>query len=242
MEDRGGQHRIGFPLLKRVAQMPQIARATRGDHRDRHRIADRASQRQIITLSGAVAVHRSQQDLSGSPVGRFLRPPNHVPSGGRASPVYVDLPPGTAGPFRVNCHHDALAPEMPGPFGDQRRPFDRSGIDRHLITSLSHQAPDLFKRADPAPHRERNKQRPGNGPRQLDPGGAGFRRSGDVEEYQLVGTLLLVAMGRLNRVAGVFQVPEADPLDDAPGFDVETGDDPFGEHASMALFKSSFPS
>ena len=52
---------------------------------------------------------------------------------------------------------------------------------------------------------------------------------GDVEEGQLVGALLVVAGGDLDRIAGVAQLDEVDALDDAAGGDVEAGDDSFGE-------------
>ena len=53
---------------------------------------------------------------------------------------------------------------------------------------------------------------------------------GDVEEGQLVGALLVVAGGDLDRIAGVAQLDEVDALDDAPGGHVEAGNDAFGEH------------
>ena len=56
---------------------------------------------------------------------------------------------------------------------------------------------------------------------------------GDVEEGQLVGALLVVAGGDLDRIAGVAQLDEVDALDDAAGGDVEAGNDSFGEHAAM---------
>ena len=55
---------------------------------------------------------------------------------------------------------------------------------------------------------------------------------GDVEEGQLVGALLVVAGGDLDRIAGVAQLDEVDALDDATGGDVEAGDDSFGEHVA----------
>jgi hypothetical protein len=42
---------------------------------------------------------------------------------------------------------------------------------------------------------------------------------GNVEEYQLVGALLIVKLGALNRVAGIAQVDEVSTLDDTrPSF------------------------
>ena len=56
-------------------------------------------------------------------------------------------------------------------------------------------------------------------------------RGGDVEEHELVGALAVVVRGQLDRVAGVADVDEFDALDDAPGVDVEAGDDALEVHA-----------
>ena len=53
---------------------------------------------------------------------------------------------------------------------------------------------------------------------------------GDVEEGELVGALLVVARGDLDRIAGVPQLDEVDALDDTAGGDVEAGNDSLGEH------------
>ena len=52
---------------------------------------------------------------------------------------------------------------------------------------------------------------------------------GDVEEGELVGALLVVAPRDLDRIAGIAQADEVDAFDDAPGGDVEAGDDALGE-------------
>ena len=57
---------------------------------------------------------------------------------------------------------------------------------------------------------------------------------GDVEPDDLVGALLGVAHGGLDRVAAVAQVDEVDALDDAPARDVEAGDDAPTQHRPTA--------
>ena len=64
---------------------------------------------------------------------------------------------------------------------------------------------------------------------------AAFVAGADVEEDQLVGPLLLVAARDLDRIAGVAQVQEVDALDDAAAVDVETGNDPLGQHEPRQL-------
>ena len=52
---------------------------------------------------------------------------------------------------------------------------------------------------------------------------------GDVEKRELVRALLVVAARDLDRIAGVAQADEIDAFDDAPGVDVEAGNDALGE-------------
>jgi hypothetical protein len=42
--------------------------------------------------------------------------------------------------------------------------------------------------------------------------------------------LFFVSRGHRHRIAGVAELRELDPLDDASGMDVETGDDADGKH------------
>ena len=60
-------------------------------------------------------------------------------------------------------------------------------------------------------------------------GRAALVGGGDVEEGQLVGALGVVGAGQLDRVAGVAELLEVDPLDHPAGVDVEAGDDADGE-------------
>ena len=46
--------------------------------------------------------------------------------------------------------------------------------------------------------------------------------------------VVLVAARDLDRIAGVAQVEEVDPLDDPAAVDVETGNDAFGQHLALA--------
>jgi hypothetical protein len=76
------------------------------------------------------------------------------------------------------------------------------------------------------------------------------RTGSDVQKGQLVGALLVIAPGDLDRIAGVAQVDELDALDDAPGSHVQAGNDALGEtHRRLsssasrcASVKSSVPS
>src|SRR3989344_2835348 len=55
----------------------------------------------------------------------------------------------------------------------------------------------------------------------------------------LVGALLVVARGDLDRVTGVAQLDEVDALDDPPARHVQAGDDAFGQHQAPPLSSSA---
>ena len=49
-------------------------------------------------------------------------------------------------------------------------------------------------------------------------------RRGDVEEDDLVGALLVICVGQVDRVARIAQVDEVHALDDAPVLHVQAGE------------------
>src|SRR3954465_12573265 len=58
---------------------------------------------------------------------------------------------------------------------------------------------------------------------------------GDVEEHELVGALGVVALGELDRVAGVADVDEVRPLHDPAGVDAEARDHALEVHAARLV-------
>ena len=63
---------------------------------------------------------------------------------------------------------------------------------------------------------------------------------GYVEKDQLIGPLPVVDLRLLHRIAGVAQFQKVDPLDHPAVFDVQAGDDAFGEHG-MDLVAINLP-
>jgi hypothetical protein len=58
---------------------------------------------------------------------------------------------------------------------------------------------------------------------------------GDVEKGQFVGTGGVIGDGRRDRIAGVAQIDEVDPLDHTAVLDVEAGDDSDLQHVSPSM-------
>ena len=89
-------------------------------------------------------------------------------------------------------------------------------------------------RADAAAHGERDEDLLGGRADHVEGGVAPGGARAHVEEGDLVRALGVVAPGQLDRVAGVLQALEPDPLDHPPRVDVEAGDDTDG-HAHAGI-------
>ena len=153
----------------------------------------------------------------------------------------------------INCHHDALRPETVGGFLHELRTMDRRGIDRDLVGAGVEEVADVLQLADAAAHGQRDEPLAGHALHGGERGIAALVARGDIEEGDLVGTLLVVALGDLHRVAGIADVHEAHALDHAPVVDVETRNDALGQphaqppaafasHQACAARRSSVPS
>src|SRR5438105_2747551 len=69
-------------------------------------------------------------------------------------------------------------------------------------------------------------------PYNIDHGVALIGRSGDIEEYQLVRALFVIARGEFHGVAGIAQIDEVHTFHYAAGGHVETRNDAFGKHVT----------
>ena len=88
----------------------------------------------------------------------------------------------------------------------------------------------VFDDAHAATHGERDEHLVGDRLDHMQDDVARIAGRRDVQEGQLVGALLVIAAGDLDRVAGITQLDKIDALDDTAGGDVKTGNDAFGEH------------
>ena len=94
-----------------------------GDDRNRGDSANRRDQLEVEPSQRAVGVHRVQQDLTGTQLGRLGRPRDHVDPGALPTAVSRDLEAGRRrSTSRVDGQHDALGPEAVSGFRQQRWP------------------------------------------------------------------------------------------------------------------------
>ena len=118
-------------------------------------------------------------------------------------------------------------------------PLHRRGVDADLVGSGAQHAPGVVDGADAAANGQRDEHLLGSAIDDIDHRVAAVRRRGDVEEHQLVGAFCVVAGGQLDRVAGVAQPDEVDPLDDATVGHIEAWDDPGNPHRRNAFRASA---
>ena len=112
-----------------------------------------------------------------------------------------------AGFLGVNRDDDALAAELLRAFADQLRLGQGGAVNTNLVrTRLEHDA-HVLHRANPAADRQRHEAAVGHPLHHIDHRAAPVRAGGDVEENHLVGALLIIANGQLDRVADVAQPP-----------------------------------
>ena len=148
-----------------------------------------------------------------------LRPVGRLPGRGKG------LPP-LAVPCGVDRHHDALAAELVGELADELRAIEWGGVGADLVGSGEQQVARIADRADAAADTQRDVDllgRPLDGLQQLRPLLVSGR---DVQPHDLVGALLRVAAGRVDRIAAVAERLEVDALHEPPAAHVEAGDDP----------------
>ena len=88
----------------------------------------------------------------------------------------------------------------------------------------------VVRRVDPAADAERDGERFGHAVREVDGGVSPLRGGRDVEKYELVRALAVVARGEGDRIAGVPDLDETRALHHAAVLDVEAGDDALREH------------
>jgi hypothetical protein len=136
--------------------------------------------------------------------------------------------------------HQHLVAEPVGDLSDQLGPPDRCGVHGDLVRAGPQQPVDVLDAADPATDRERDEHLLGSRTDDLHRRRATLVGGRDVEEGQLVGSLGVVQLGQLDRVAGVAQLLEVHALDHPAGVHVEAGDDAYGQtHVSSRVRASA---
>ena len=117
------------------------------------------------------------------------------------------------------------------------RVFDAAGVHRDLIGARSQKRPHVIDRVDAAADRERQKKLIGGTPYHIQKCPASLFGCGNIQEYDLIGTLLIVACRKLNGIACVAEPQKICSLDHAPVLDIQTGNYSFCKRHISDLFR-----
>ena len=233
VKHRCGQNGIGMAAGERIVKMFDRAAAAGGDNRDTDRLADARRDFQVVPRQLAVLVHAGEQDLSGSPPFNLQGPLLRIDPGGPPTAVGKHFPMLPLA-FDIHGDHDALGTEALGPLGNQFRVEHRGGVDGNLVGAGRDDLVDVFQSGDAASDGEGDEQYPRQPCRQIDREPSLLVAGRDVQKNQFIRGLVVVSLGQFQGIAGVAQPDEAHPFDDPALFDVQTGNDPLGQHCAVA--------
>src|SRR5262249_33842210 len=148
VENRRGEHGARTTIADSRNQVFKRADATRSDHWHWHRISNRAGERDVKALPGAVAVHRGEQDLAGTErddlAGIFdgVNAGGLTPAMGEYFPSIIPARPRYL--LGVDRHHDTLIAELLRRLLDELTPLHRGGVDRYLVGAGPQQGPNVL--------------------------------------------------------------------------------------------------
>ena len=138
VENGCGEGGVGPPFLEGRPKVFEVARTAAGDDGYADGIGHGPCQGDIITIFGAVTVHRGEENLAGPPSLGFDGPCYGFESGGPAaapSAMAFDDVMAVRHLFCVNGDDDALRPEPAGGLVDEIRVLDGGRVNRDLVGS-----------------------------------------------------------------------------------------------------------
>ena len=246
MEYACGKYGVGFALQNTLGEVLDLADAAARDNGNVHCARHGSREGAVEPVAAAVAVHAREQDLARAAPRRLLRPLDGVDSRCLAAAVDIDLPlVGVVCPLlRVDRTEDRLRAERSRCLRDELGVRNSGRVHRHLVGARRDHLADIGDASKPAADAIGQVQLLGCAAGKLDGGGAVVARRRDVEEYDLVGALLVIALRKFDRVARVAQVHEVHSLDDAPVLYVHAGNHSLGKHgySFVAAAQAATPS
>ena len=132
--------------------------------------------------------------------------------------------------FGIDRDDNALRAEVVRGIRNKLRGLYGSRVHADLIGTCEEHCAKIFNCANPASDRQRHEALLCSARDNVHHGGAVIARSGDVKKDKLIGALSIIKFGALDRVARVAKVEELGSLNNASRRDVQTGDNPLGQH------------
>src|SRR6266545_1371836 len=123
---------------------------------------------------------------------------------------------------------------------------DRSRVDPDFVGAAAKNCSDIVNAPNTTSNCQRQRDASRRTPDHVEQCPATLRARRDIEQNNFVGILLLVTLGQHGRIADVAKIDEACSLHYSATVDVETHDEPPGQHwpprtngAPLVLFTSS---
>ena len=226
MHDRGDERGLGAGC-ESVREVAALAGTARGDHGHLDLLGDLPRQRQVVAVTRPVRVDRGHEQLA-----RAARHGLDGPLPRRQTPWPAAAVRDHLARARVDRADDRLRTELGRQCGQQLRLVDRGAVDGDLVGAAAQETARVLEPRDTPADRERHRQGLRGALDEPEHRPAALHRRGDVEEDDLVGAEVGIALGELDGVADVAERLEANALDDAPGRDVEAGDQALLDHRS----------
>ena len=132
--------------------------------------------------------------------------------------------------FGVYGDHDALAPEFFRSAADKMRVFYGSRIDGYFVAACPEQVPYIVECFDAAADGQGHKDVFGCFFDNVKNDLPFFMGSGDIEENEFIGALLIIEEGIFNRISCIAEVDKTYALYNTAVFYVQAGDYTFGKH------------
>ena len=141
-----------------------------------------------------------------------------------------DFPPGSLYSFWVDVHHCRAGAKFPRYRGDELRCLHCGRVEAYLFRPGLDQLCSFFEGANSTADSERHEDLFRDPAHHVEQNGPPFMTGGDVQEYQFVSPLLIVAAGNFDRITCIAEADEIRSFDHPPAVNVEAWDDPLGQH------------
>ena len=212
VEDACGQHSISLSRAQDIGEVLKFACAAACYDGDSHRLRNCARQLEIISSTGAVRIHACEEDFSRTSECRFDNPFDGISLSGLSAAVGVDSPFSWGVTLGIYSDNHTLRTKCLGRFADEFRSLKSGGIYADFVgPRAKHRAKILHGPNAPANSQwhetllgrsfdHRKHRRPA------------ITRGSDIQKDKLIGSLHVIQLGTLNRVACIAEVQEFCPF------------------------------
>ena len=202
--------------------MLKLANTARSNNGNVHCTGNCSRERQVEAVFAAVAIHAGKKDFTCAAACRLGSPLDSVEARVLAAAMHIHFPlVGIAGNLLgINRAQNSLRAERRSRFCDERRVGNSSGIHRNLVGASGNHGTNVFHAAEPAAHAVRQMQFFACATCHAHRGCTTLMRCRDVQEDNLISTLLVIALSQLDRVARITQVNEVNTLNHTTVFNI----------------------